>query len=73
MTDKEIIQSIVSLPFGYTEERIYEKCKFLGMTLEQFKNHIDRAIAARIKEDPDFLEKCKKIRENGPIFDVENN
>lgn len=51
MTKNEILESI-KRDSGRTEEEIYEFCKRVNITLEQYREQLDRAIAARKRKMP---------------------
>ena len=59
MKEKDLLESIIR-DSNKDEQRVYEFCKFHNITLEEYRERLDRSIAARRKYTPNFPGKAPK-------------
>jgi hypothetical protein len=58
MTDEELRESIKN-DIDITDEEIDRHCKFNNISLSEYRNRLDRAIAARKRDNPNYDPKKK--------------
>lgn len=56
--DERIMNEIIDL-IGITREQVLEHCVFHKITFAEYRSRIDRAIAARRRDNPDYDPKKK--------------
>ena len=58
MTDEEI-RAIIKEDFGISDKKIDQFCKLFNLSLSEYLNRLERAVAARKRDNPNYDPKKK--------------